>query len=199
MKYEFTIELLFGGEVITFARSSGLMNLTMQNETTADNQRPTYGIIGRTGKITLADHEDLLYNKILNREYPTEIKVYKNAELFARFISTRKYSYNIYTKEITIEASSNITNWQNINVVKPDISYDVTAYDVLVWLINKQTITNIDSLNMSERTTSHLESIQLPYFYLETDTLWNQFQKLCDLAQLRIYQDRLNIINIEKV
>lgn len=198
MQYEFTVELVFSNENITFSRGNGLMELTMQNESVADNILPTYGIIGRTGKLKLIDYKDLLYNKILNREYPIEINIYQNGVLFARFISTKKYAYNIYTKEITIEASSNITNWQNINVTKTEISYDVTAYDILVWLISKQTITSLDTVNLPSDTKAHLESITVPYFYLETGTLWEQFQKLCDLAQLRIYQDRFNVINIQR-
>lgn len=198
MQYEFTVELVFSNENITFSRSNGLMELTMQNESVADNILPTYGIIGRTGKLSLIDYRDLLYNKILNREYPVEINIYQSGVLFAKFISTKKYSYNIYTKEITIEASSNITNWQNINITKTEISYDVTAYDILVWLISKQNITTLDAINMPNDTKAHLENITVPYFYLETGTLWEQFQKLCDLAQLRIYQDRFNVINIQR-
>lgn len=198
MQYEFTVELVFSNENITFTKNNGLMSITMQNESVADNVLPTYGIIGRTGNLSFIDYNDLLYNKILQREYPSEINVYQNGVLFAKFISTRKYTYNIYSKEISIEISSNITNWQSINVNKMEISYDVTAYNVLEWLISKQTITTMDALVISEETMSHLKSITIPYFYLETATLWEQFQKLCDLAQLRIYQDRFNNINIQR-
>lgn len=198
MQYEFTVELVFSNENITFTKNNGLMSITMQNESVADNVLPNYGIIGRTGNLLFIDYNDLLYNKILQREYPSEINVYQNGILFAKFISTRKYTYNIYSKEISIEISSNITNWQSINVNKMEISYDVTAYNVLEWLISKQTITTMDALVISEETVSHLKSITIPYFYLETATLWEQFQKLCDLAQLRIYQDRFNNINIQR-
>lgn len=199
MQYEFSVELVFDNENISFSKKNGLMGLAMQNESTADNMLPSYGIIGRTGKIDLIDYNDVLYDKIVAREYPTEINIYQNGELFAKFISTRKYSYNVYSKKITIEASSNIVNWQNINVSKSDISYNVTAYNILAWLMSKQNITSLESANLIGDTKQILESITVPYFYLESATLWEQFQKLCDLAQLRIYQDRFNVIKIQKV
>ena len=199
MASNFSIKLIFSDSNIIYDKNSGLDMVSPHSETTADTVLPNYGIISRSGKVSFFDYEDKLLNKKTDREYPTEIEIYENGVLFGKYISTKKYGYNIFTKQVNIELQGNITNWQAIRVEKKDISYDQTAYQILEWLIAKQTIvSSISDLNMSTDVADFLKSITVPYFYLESDTLWEQFNKLCNLAQLRIYQDKFNKVTIER-
>lgn len=199
MANKFSVKLIFSDTSITYDKNSGLNNISPHTETTADNTMPTYDVISKSGSISFYDLEDKLLSKIQSRQYPNSIEIYKNDELFGKYISTLKYKYDIFTKLVTIELQGDITKWQAITVEKKDLTYDVTAYAVLEWLISKQTIVaSVSDLVISDDTTTWLQSITIPYFYLESATLWEQFRKLCNLAQLRIYQDKYNNVVIER-
>lgn len=199
MANKFSVKLIFSDTSITYDKNSGLDNIALHTEATADNTMPTYDVVSKSGSIAFYDFEDRLLSKIQARQYPTEIEIYKDDELFGKYISTLKYKYDIFTKLVTIELQGDIVKWQAITVEKKDITYDVTAYNVLEWLISKQSIVaSISYLVISDNTVSWLQSITIPYFYLESATLWEQFNKLCNLAQLRIYQDKYNKVVIER-
>lgn len=195
----YRVVLQFNDGEVEFNKGNGLQKVSLLSQITSNNILPEYGVNGRTGSIELLDSDDVLYNKIANRVYPTQVAIYLDDEVIGKFVSAKKYSYNIFTKQVVIEIMGNITNWQNVMVEKKDIEYDVTGYYVLQYLMNvANTPNNLYTFIIPTEVESYLKSITVPYFYLEKASLWQQFEKVCDLAQLYIYQDKYNNIIVER-
>ena len=195
----YRVVLQFNDGEVEFNKGNGLQKVSLLSQITSNNILPEYGVNGRTGSVELLDSNDVLYNRIANRVYPTQVIIYLDNDVIGRFVSAKKYGYNIFTKQVTIEIVGNITNWQNVMVAKKDIEYDVTGYYVLQYLMNiANTPNNLYTFSVSSEVQGYLESITIPYFYLEKASLWEQFGKVCDLAQLYIYQDKYNNIIVER-
>ena len=75
-------------------------------------------------------------------------------------------------KKINIKYDSDVTNG--------------TAYTVYEMLVEKSV--GFEFV-LDFETEEFLKSISIEYIYLVGDTLWNQWQKLCQIAQLRIYMN----------
>ena len=199
MSLNFSIKIIFENDYLTFAETSGLQSVSLLSESVADNTLPTYGVIARTGSVSFIDSNSAFLNKIKSKDCPIEVEIYQNNVLWGSFVATKKCTYNVFSKEATMEIKGNITNWQSTTVEKKAITYDQTAYQILLYLISLQDIApTISDVGISNDTVTFLQSITVPYFYLESGTLWEQFDKLCNLAQLRIYQDKKNKVIIER-
>ena len=195
----YRVVLQFNDGEVEFNKGNGQQKVSLLCQITSNNILPEYGVNGRTGSIELLDSNDVLYNRIANRVYPTQVIIYLDNDVIGRFVSAKKYEYIIFTKKVAIEIVGNITNWQNVMVEKKYIEYDVTGYYVLQYLMNiANTPNNLYTFSVSSEVQSYLESITIPYFYLEKASLWEQFGKVCDLAQLYIYQDKYNNIIVER-
>lgn len=195
----YRVVLQFNDGEVEFNKGNGLQKVSLLSQITSNNILPEYGVNGRTGSVELLDSNDVLYNKIANRVYPTQVIIYLDDEVIGKFVSAKKYGYNIFTKQVTIEIMGNITNWQNVMVEKKDIEYNVSGYGVLQYLMNvANTPNNLYTFIIPTEVESYLKLITVPYFYLEKASLWQQFEKVCDLAQLYIYQDKYNNIIVER-
>lgn len=182
------VEIVFSDKTFSFDKDSGLMNVAITNQSMADNTLPTYDIINAFGSLEIIDSDGSLFDYIAQTSLKSGsiINIYSDDVLKYKFESSRDWKYDVYDRSCKIQLYSNITKWQNVKVVKKDITYNVTAYDVYTYL---KGLSGNYNFVISSEDIAFMQSISIPYFYLEENSLWEQWRKLCQLTQSQVYQD----------
>lgn len=175
----------------------------------ADISLPSYGIISNTGRIEFNDIDgevrDYAELQILNSGLNVEISVENTptkAKQVIGVLKTADWNYDSYDKEVSVELKDDLEEWQEINVA--EIYFDLKSYQSKTlkyfyeYLYNKTpskynmlTFTELDS-----KTQDILNNTVIQYPYLEKGTLWQQWTKLCEVAQLHIYKQNTRTICI---
>lgn len=171
---------------IVYDRHTGLMEVKRGSEKTADNVLPQYGIIGQYGHAQFIDYTETIKNLIQNNKLnkTVAVTIYNGNIVLGKYETSSNWDYNVYTTEVSIDLQDKIMKWQEIEIKKTEISYDVTATQIYNYLL--QYCTNF-TFNVPHETISFWDNITVPYFYLENDTLWNQWNKFLNLTQSVLY------------
>lgn len=167
----------------------------------ADTSLPSYGVISNSGSIEFYDTNgeiaDYAEMQILKSGLKTSIylnnTLAKSSQLIAE-LSTADWEYDSYNKLVKVSLKDDLEEWQEINIggfyfdftniaVKPLKEYYIYLYNQTP---QKFAMYSYDEL--SEQTKLILTDTKIKFPYLENDKLWNQWDKICKLAQLHIYK-----------
>lgn len=168
----------------------------------ADISLPSYGIISNTGKIDFIDIDgevrDYAEQQILKSGLNVTITLNNTltkAHETVAVLKTADWDYNSYNRAVTVSLKDDLEEWQEINVA--EIYFDLKSqqsktlkcfYEYLYELTPSQyNMMSFDELD--NNTQDILENTIIRYPYLEKGTLWQQWTKLCEVAQLHIYKD----------
>lgn len=173
---------------------------------------PLYGIISNTGNIEFndIDGEVLEYaqQQLLKGGLTVEISlnntVYKNSEHIGTYL-TNKWTYDNDNRVVYVSIKNNLEEWQDINV--EPIYYDPsnpkpqTAEWFYRYLQEERTVNGkkvqitppkynvLPFEKLDTETQNVLSNTTIQYPLLESGTLWNSYEKLCELCLLHIYVD----------
>lgn len=167
-------------------------------------KQPSFGIISNGGSISFIDKNgeiaDYVAQQIINSK--NEISVYlENADTgkkaqIARF-NTQQWEYKNSQSVVGITLKDNLEEWQGISVpainYTPTVSTNQTAEWLYKYLQNekitpaKYNMLSFDQLD--SKTKSVLSGTTIQYPLLESDNLWAEWNKLCELCFLNIYKD----------
>lgn len=180
-------------------------NLISLSHTITDRSNydlPSYGIISNTGSIEFndIDGEVLEYaeQQLLKGGLTVEISlnntVYKNGEHVGTYL-TNKWTYDNNNRVVNVTIKNNLEEWQDINV--PAIYYDPENPQPqnAEWFyrqLQKITPSKYNMLpfdDLDTETKNVLSNMIIQYPFLESGTLWNSYDKLCELCLLHIYVD----------
>lgn len=177
--------ILFDTHMV-YDRHTGLMEVTRGSEKTADNILPQYGIVGQYGHAQFIDFKNIVRDLIRNNKLKKTVAVtiYNGNMVLGKYETSSNWDYNVYTNEVSIDLQDKIMKWQEIEIKKTEISYDVTATQIYNYLLQYCTDFTFD---VSHETIDFWNNITVPYFYLENDTLWNQWNKFLNLTQSVLY------------
>jgi hypothetical protein len=175
----------------------------------ADLKLPSFGIISNTGRIEFKDIDgevrDYAEQRLLEKGMPCEIKL--NNTLTRKSVvvgkmETDEWDYDEENKTVSVSLKDDLEEWQEINI--EGINYDPrnTEEKSFRWLYEylheittengRYSMYQFDFL--SQETRSILSRTFIKYPMLEAGTLWQSWQKLCDVCQLHIFKNRQGII-----
>ncbi len=174
----------------------------------SDLKLPSFGIISNTGSIEFNDTngEILDYAKklLLEKGLKCEIKLNNSlvdgaSETIGVF-ETDEWNYDNDNRVVSVSLKDDLEEWQEINVAA--ISYDPRKIEhkPFSWLYERLwglTNTNYPMLSLSkldEETRSVLTNTYISYPLLESGSLWQSWQKLCEVCQLHIYKNNDGIV-----
>lgn len=182
---------------IVWDKDNGLMEMTRGNQATANNITPSYQLLSQYGSLVVQDPYEEVVNLIKNKTIVKNITInmYKDDTVVGSYVLNREWAYDIYTKELRLALEDDIIKWQGINIKKTELSYNVTGYDVFLYLKN---LSGNYTFYISSEDTEFIKSIKVPYFYLEEASLWQQWNKFCNLCQCQMYQDTIGRIVIKR-
>lgn len=175
--------------IFSLERANGLLSVNISTTATNGSADIFYGLISNYGSIEFIDSNFDFYVFINRSDFTSfTVKIYNDNSVIGTFYGSRDVSYNIYTKTVSINFKGVLEKMQDKKI---NIKYDSnvtngTAYTVYEMLVEKSV--GFEFVLDSE-TEEFLKSISIEYIYLAEDTLWNQWQKLCQIAQLRIYMN----------
>lgn len=180
-----------------------ISDINCETLSVGDTSLPSYGVYSNTGEIKFVDTTDevrayaeqLLLKSGLTVEIFVTNKI-TNAKERVAVYSTSDWDYKTYNKNVTVSLHDDLEDWQDIYVAGFYYDYNEkpiwTAKQFYEYLhtqtpskYNMQTYSQLDAA-----TQNHLAEIIVQYPYLESGTLWEQWDKLCNLAQLHIYSQQ---------
>lgn len=180
-----------------------ISDINCETLSVGDTSLPSYGVYSNTGEIKFVDTTDevrayaeqLLLKSGLTVEIFVMNKI-TNAKERVAVYSTSDWDYKTYNKNVTVSLHDDLEDWQDIYVAGFYYDYNEkpvwTAKQFYEYLhtqtpskYNMQTYSQLDTT-----TQNHLAEIIVQYPYLESGTLWEQWDKLCNLAQLHIYSQQ---------
>lgn len=171
----------------------------------ADREYPSYGIISNSASLTFTDLDEHIYDLITLQILHSGIKIdvwlnndVSNKQEQVCLMETRELSYNNVNRQVQLSLKDNLEEWQEIYT--PEIGRYLSNGEPMSpksakWLYlnlymetpkkhNMQLFEELDS-----KTQEVLENTIIEYPLLESGTLWDSWQKLCELCLLHIYVD----------
>ncbi len=185
---------------------SNLLDFERTISDRSSTNAPSFGIISNSGSMSFIDKDgevlDLIAQQLLSNK--NIISVYlkntkTNAQEQIAYFNTQKWSYSNSLSVVDVQLKDDLEEWQNINV--PAINYvpNVSTSQTAKWLYNylhsktpaKYRMLSFDELD--EKTKSVLNSTTILYPFLESGSLWAEWDKLCQLCFLHIYKENSGI------
>lgn len=161
---------------------------------------PSYGIISNGGSISFADYNeqvlDLITQRILHSGITVEIflenTLTKKKEQLAK-LSIRELTYDNNNRSVEMQLKDNLEEWQEMNVeaLYYDPEHPTTEnfkwlYDYL-WKKTPKKYSMLPFDELDEETQNVLTNTVIQYPLLESDSLWNEWDKLCQACHLHIF------------
>lgn len=189
-------------EVCIKVGRNNLTSLSLNTTDRDDNRLPTFGIISNTCEIEFNDlngeildyiEQDLLVQGL-------ECKVYLNDTLKGikeqlGVYYADSWNYDNDNRSVSVSLKDDLEEWQNINVEALSYDYRKPQAQNLAyfynWLKNKTPSKyNMAGYDELDSTTKNiLSNTYIAYPFLESDTLWGQWDKLCQAAQAHIKKE----------
>lgn len=182
---------------LTFDRNTGLLRAVRGNQVMADNVQPSYGMISQYGDVEIIDYQDIVFDLVRKNKIRKDltVEILRNDVVIGTYLLSEDFDYDIYTKDLKMTLKDDILKWQGIEVEKRELSYNATAYTVFEYL---RDLSTGYTFNISADDMAFMQSITIPYFYLEKGSLWEQWVKLCQLTQCNIFKDPYGVIQIKR-
>lgn len=168
----------------------------------ANVQYPSFGIISNSASLTFADFNeqvlDLITQQILHSGIKVEVWLnndISNTQEQVCLMETRELSYDNDNRQVQVSLKDNLEEWQDINIepvnynpLKPQSQTAEFFFNYLYSQTpNKYSMLSFDKLD--EETQNILSNTTIEYPVLENGSLWDSWQKLCELCMLHIYVD----------
>lgn len=166
------------------------------------SQEPVYGIVSNSASLRFSDLKeetlDLITQQILHSSIKVEVWLNntdsKEQEQIC-LMQIRELSYDNDNRAVQVSLKDNLEEWQDINI-------DAINYDPLngepktaQWFyeeLHSKTPSIYNMLSFEELdddTREVLSGTTIQYPLLESSSLWDSWQKLCELCLLHIYVD----------
>lgn len=178
--------------------SSTIQSLDITHSDRSDNTKPSWGIISNSGNITFNDPfgkvKVFANAKLLKSDLGVTILIEDTLRNNIRKIgefTTSKWNYDSSNLEIGVSLKDNLVEWQNIAIDNYELEFDKSMKDMYEYLYSKtpSQYNMLSYAQLDSRTQYVLSNTICKYFYLEKGSLWNGWQKLCEVCALHIYKD----------
>lgn len=170
-----------------------------------DLKLPSYGIISNVGEIEFNDNDgevlDYIEQLVTEQGHDCKLYLYNSLSKTTCNIAkakTSEWDYKSSNRLVSVQLKDDLEEWQNIQV--PAINYNPNdivehnALDIYAYLLN-YVPSKFDMITSSEleildyETFNILANTKIPHYLLKSGTLWEQWQKLCELCGLYIYKN----------
>lgn len=180
-----------------------ILNISRSIFDRSDLKFPSFGIISNTGSVEFNDIDgsilDFAEEGMLTNG--ADVKLYlkntlaQGASIEIGCFKTDNWEYDNDNKIVSVSIKDDLEEWQNINV--EGISYDPRdlTHRNLQWFyewLYKKTPSKYRMKSFSgldTETKNVLSNTWVVYPLLKTDTLWRQWDKLCQVAQAHIKKE----------
>ena len=167
----------------------------------SDIKKPSFGIISNTGRLSFIDKDGEVADYISQQLISSAnvISAYlEDTETGAQeqiaYFNTQQWSYNNSRSIVDVSLKDDLEEWQDINVAEIYFNLKSQQSETLKYFyeyLHEKTPKKYNMLSfeeLDETTKNILQNTTIQYPYLEKGSLWRQWSKLCEIAQLHIYK-----------
>lgn len=178
-----------------------------------DNKLPSYGIISNTGNLEFNDLNGEIRDYAEQLLLTSDLKVVinlnntlANTHEQVGIFETKDWDYDNDNRSVSVSLKDDLEEWQDIQVqgfdYDPRDRFKIIAEgkmsNVYKWLQDKDKNGNyrtpekyqmLSFEQLDKKTQNILENTTIDYPLLENSTLWEQWQKLCEVCGLYIYKN----------
>ncbi len=192
------IQGLFVDVAITLDKSN-LMDISRTISDRSDFTLPSWGIISNTGDIQFVDLDseiaDYAQMQLLKSGLKVIISVNNTltheSEHVGTFL-TKDWNYDNYNRVVQVSLEDDLLAWQDITIEGYKYTgQEATAKDIYLYL-QSRTPSKYEFEPLNDTTNDKLLSTKLQYPYFSSCSLWEGYQKLCELVGLHIYKNNNN-------
>lgn len=208
--FEIRIDEFGKDKTIFWIKNDTMTSLSYDNARQSDFERPSYGIISKTGSVSFVDKNSVVKNNLQwltnNKKFNLYIflvDTIKNTSVQIADYITNKWAYNANTAVVDIDFADALSDWQdrNVSALSCDItSVKATTYATIYNYLRDTLksygdngyyyLYNLDSIDdLDEKTQAVLNDTFVMYPIIESGSLWQNFEKLCQALGLHIYYE----------
>lgn len=183
---------------LRFGLHSGLKSISINRQRTNNPTGIEYGIVPQSASINVQDSKNSVFG-IINQGESVEnlpITVYIDGKVGGTYLSQSVWDYNVFTKVVSINTSDRLVKLQDTQYTLKYNGEPKTALDIVNELISNSSDFNFE---IEPETREFLESVNIEYPYLQQDSLWNQWNKVCQLCQLVVYSLTNGVIYVKRI
>jgi hypothetical protein len=172
----------------------------------SDIKKPSYGIYSSSGNISFKDIDgeiaDYAEQRLLTSNSKVELfleNTLANCSQKVAEFYTAEWQYDALTKEANVTMKDELEEWQDINVegfiYDPRTPFKTIrngSFRYLYDWLHKATPSKYRMISyneLDESTRNVLSNTKISYPYLKEASLWNQWQKVCEVCKSYIYKD----------
>lgn len=202
--YPLRIQGIYTGLSI-YGDRRNLLSISAPIKDRSDNEQPSYGIISNAGTLSLVDgtREIKEYARLGLLTSDLDVQLWledtqsKKKQSLGKF-KTDKWAYDNINFEVTIDFKDDLEEWQNVKVnekntrvlsLNQNVKY---LYDLLLSF----TPSKYEFEELSDKNLYFLNNINIPYFFIEDGSIWEQWNKLCNLIGAHIYKETKNVFTL---
>lgn len=184
-------------------------NLVSFNDNILDRgnvEYPDYGLVSNTGNLTFIDFDrtalDLITKRILTADKLTTVwvnNITENVEEQICKMAIQSLNYNNDNLQVSMQLKDDLKKLQNIFIeplyVDPSNLQPQTAKWYYEELYKYTVAAGFDILSFDELDSDNktvLYNTVIEYPLLDSDTLWNEWDKICKLCLCHMYVDNNN-------
>lgn len=179
-----------------------LISLESGISSRGDTENPRGGIISNAGSISFRDTNFRFRNYaiagLLKDGIKTEIFLgnsLKNTRSLVGTYYTSDWDYDNENHTVSVSLKDDLEEWQDIQVEELKLQSEMTISGILDYLKGKT-----PSKFVFEETPVLISLSTICKFpYLESGSLWAQWEKICEIAQLCIYKNEENNVVISSI
>lgn len=177
----------------------------------SDNKLPSWGIISNSGSISFNEInneiKDYIQMRLFKADLDVKIKLTNNLndkeEILGEFKTGKtKYDNNNFIVSLTLK--DDLLEWQDIQIDELSLQSSMNMYEMYKYLLTftpekfKIVTTDVPTgeFLIDNETKILLERIVCDYPFLNRGSLWNEWQKLCEVCALHIYKNHNGIVVI---
>lgn len=162
--------------------SSNLKEVLRGSQIVAENVQPKYGVISQYGSIEIYDYDgELLDLNQMGLLLPDQnIEIWIDREIIGKFYSDK---WSISGGVAKVELTDKLIKWQDILFKGYSLKEEETAQNVFSLLNDLIGY----AVNINEADKTYLSTLIIKYNYLESSTLFEAWNKFCEITQMNIF------------
>lgn len=178
-----------------------LIELNLNFFSLNDISLPNYGIISNEGSLSFNDYDKTIEknNKLglLKTNVPIPCFLINSVEKIEETKGnwySEKWQYDNNNNKVSVSLKDDLLEWQEILISKYALTEEMTMfqiYELLKSYTPSKFVFEIDT-----ETEEFLKNIKCKYPYLESGSLWSQFDKLCQVCALHISKTPNNTVQV---
>lgn len=202
-KYPLVLSGLFAGVSVGVGfDKNNLVSIMYSMYERSDYKLPSYGVVSNTGELKFNDLtgeiKDYANQNLLVEGLDVTLSItntISNKTKKIGVLKTNEWDYNEYNRVVSVTLKDELTEWQDIQV--DGITYDprITEptsmgffYDYLCEKTPRK-YKMLSYVELDETVKDLLSSTKVPYAFLQSGSLWEQWEKICHACGLYIYKN----------